>query len=164
MGRTGELHKSHPEAARPTDRSARPGQGRACGEGQGRAGAELGRVLQAGPARPPPPHSQSKPSTGARGAAGNRHPRATGMDQPRPARLPEGRLRPPRPHPASALTAPSPHPPRHTCPRGRHCPTWPRAWQGPAPSVPIGGPAPQLTSHWASPHRGGARPCPPGPR
>lgn len=141
----------------PTAGSVRPGQGRAYGEGragQGKAGAELGRAPQAGPARPPPPHSQSKPSTGAGGAARNsppqggwRRPPATCL-APRRAALPAPSVSP------APAPSPSPSPPRHTCPP--RPPNLASRLTRPRPLRPYWRLRPQLGSHWASPHRGGA--------
>lgn len=153
---TQESGASHiPRQPARSERTARPPLrvlGRA-GQGRGRAGPRSA----AGPARPPPPHSQSKPSTGARGAARNSQPQG-------------GWKRPPATCPApSRAGRPGPSPPRLCFPRARRphpaiparrghdCPTWPRAWQGPAPIRPYWRPRPEVRLPLGEPAPGRSR-------
>lgn len=139
IGHAGERLKSHAEAARPTGAHS---QARAACTERGRAGAELGRAPQRAPPGRRPRTAGASPAPGQEAWRGTTSPRMAGRDHSPPARLPEGRFGPPRPHPASVFPAPARPHPAIPARRGHDCQPGLAPGKAPPPSAPIGGPAP----------------------
>lgn len=160
------VHRTRRRAAQvtsrgsPPDRSARPGPPCAYCDGQGRAGAGLGRAPQRAPPGRRPRTARASPAPGREARPGTASPRVAGRGHPLPARLPAGQGGPARPHPASAFPAPAGPTPPYLPAAATTAQPGLAPGKAPPPSAPIGGPAPKFGSHWASRHRGGAAALP----